>query len=284
MMNVKGNGFWWLRTPGSGPDRAAYVCYHGDVVNNSKEADDEHSGGAVNMICSVRPALNLKLSSGGYTSAGTISSEKQEDETGGGSGDNGNNGNNGNNENNPGTSDTLKKPVKVSKITLSGISKQIAAGKKIKLTAKITPSNAANKGVTWKSSNKKVATVNSAGVVTIKKKTGGKSVTITATAKDGSKVKATYKIKSMKGVVKKVTISGKKSVKAGKTLKLKAKVTATKKANKKLKWTTSNKKYATVSSSGKVKALKKGKGKKVKITAMATDGSGKKKSVTIQIK
>ncbi len=281
MMNVKGNGFWWLRTPGSGPDRAAYVCYHGDVVNNSKEADDEHSGGAVNMICSVRPALNLKLSSGGYTSAGTISSEKQEDETGGGSGDNGNNGNN---ENNPGTSDTLKKPVKVSKITLSGISKQIAAGKKIKLTAKITPSNAANKGVTWKSSNKKVATVNSAGVVTIKKKTGGKSVTITATAKDGSKVKATYKIKSMKGVVKKVTISGKKSVKAGKTLKLKAKVTATKKANKKLKWTTSNKKYATVSSSGKVKALKKGKGKKVKITAMATDGSGKKKSVTIQIK
>ena len=118
----------------------------------------------------------------------------------------------------------------------------------------------------------------------MKKKSGGKSVIITATAKDGSGVKATYKIKSMKGVVKKVTISGKKSMKAGKTLKLKAKVTATKNANKKLKWMSSNKKYATVSSSGKVKALKAGKGKKVKITAMATDGSGKKKSVTIKIK
>jgi len=88
----------------------------------------------------------------------------------------------------------------------------------------------------------------------------------------------------MKGIVKKVTISGKKSVKAGKTLKLKGKVKATNKANKKLQWKSSNTKYATVNASGKVKALKAGKGKKVKITAMATDGSGKKKSVTIKIK
>ena len=65
----------------------------------------------------------------------------------------------------------------------------------------------------------------------------------------------------MKGIVKKIAISGKKSVKAGKSLKLKAKVSSTKKANKKLKWTSSNTKYATVSSSGKVKALKAGKGK-----------------------
>lgn len=189
-----------------------------------------------------------------------------------------------NTDNDAGTEKKNHGITKVSKIGLSGISKKIAAGKRIKLIVDMTPSNAANKTVTWKSSNKKVATVNSTGIVTMKKKSGGKSVTITATAQDGSGVKATYKIKSMKGVVKKVTISGKKSVKAGKTLKLKAKVKATKKANKKLKWTSSNEKYATVSSSGKVKALKAGKGKKVKITAMATDGSGKKKSVTIKIK
>ena len=118
----------------------------------------------------------------------------------------------------------------------------------------------------------------------MKKGSGGKKVTITAIAADGSGVKATYKITSMKGVVKKVTVSGSKSVKAGKSLKLKAKVTATKKANKKLKWTSSNAKYAKVSSSGKVKTYKAGKGKKVKITAIATDGSGKKKAVTIKIK
>ena len=174
--------------------------------------------------------------------------------------------------------------IRVSAISVTGISKKIAAGKKITLTAKVSPKNASNKAVTWKSSNTKVATVNSSGVVTMKKKSGGKSVTITAIAKDGSGVKATYKIKTMKGVVKKVSVSGKKTVKAGKTLKLKGKVTATKGANKKLKWTSSNTKYAKVTSSGKVKTYKAGKGKKVKITAMATDGTGKKKSVTIKIK
>lgn len=174
--------------------------------------------------------------------------------------------------------------VLVSKITVSGISKKIAAGRKVKLTAKVYPSKSSNKAVRWKSSNTKVAKVDKSGVVTMNKNSGGKSVTITATAADGSKVKATYKLISMKGVVKKVSISSKTVVKAGKTLKLKAKVTASKSANKKLKWTSSNKKYATVSSSGKVKALKAGKGKKVKITAMATDGSDKKNTVTIKIK
>ena len=64
----------------------------------------------------------------------------------------------------------------------------------------------------------------------------------------------------------------------GKSVQLKVKGT-----KKKAKWKSSNKRYATVDSKGKVKALKAGKGKKVKITAMATDGSGKKKVVTIEI-
>lgn len=175
-------------------------------------------------------------------------------------------------------------PIRVTKIKITGVSKKIAAGKKVSLKAVITPSNADNKAVTWKSSNKKVATVNSKGVVTMKKKTGGKKVKITAVAKDGSGVKATYTIKSMKGAVKKIKISGAKSVKAGKSLKLKAKVTASRGANKKVKWTSSNTKYAKVSASGKVKTYKAGKGKKVKITARAMDGSNKKKTVTIKIK
>jgi uncharacterized protein YjdB len=174
--------------------------------------------------------------------------------------------------------------AKVTKVKISGISKKVAAGKSIKLTATVTPAKAANKKVTWKSSNKAVATVDSKGVVKLKKGTGGKKVTITATAKDGSGKKATYQITSMKGVVKKVTVSGAKSVKAGKTLKLKGKVTASKGANTKLKWSSSNMKYATVTSSGKITAKKGGKGKVVTITAQATDGSGKKKAVKIKIK
>lgn len=179
---------------------------------------------------------------------------------------------------------TVAEKIEVSNITLSGISKKIAAGKKIRLSAEVFPTNATDKGVIWKSDNTKIATVNSAGVVTMKKGSGGKKVKITATAVDGSGVKASYTITSMKGVVKKITIAGDKAVKAGKTLKLKAIVKASKKANTKLKWTSSNTKYAKVSSSGKVKTYKAGKGKTVKITVMATDGSGKKKTVKIKLK
>ena len=183
--------------------------------------------------------------------------------------------------------DTGKKPSKkvtVSSIRLSGISKQIAAGRKITLKATVLPDNASNKKLIWKSSNPKVATVNQRGVVTVKKKTGGKKVTITATATDGSKKYASWKITSMKGIVKKIKITGSKPVKAGKKLKLKAKVTATKKANKKLLWISSNTKYATVNAKGIVTTKKSAKGKTVKITAMATDGSGKKKTVKIKMK
>lgn len=178
----------------------------------------------------------------------------------------------------------VNEEVKVSRIRLNAPSKKIAAGKKVKLTAVITPSNASNKALIWRSGDAKIATVDNNGNVAINKKAGGRSVVITATAADGSGVKGTYQITAMKGVVKKVAVSGAKSVKAGKSIKLKAKVTATKKANKGVKWTSSNKKYATVSSSGKVKTYKSGKGKKVKITAKATDGSGKKASITIKIK
>ena len=56
------------------------------------------------------------------------------------------------------------------------------------------------------------------------------------------------------------------------------------KANKKIRWISSNKEWASVSSSGKVKASKAGKGKTVTITASATDGSGIRKNVKIKIR
>ena len=176
------------------------------------------------------------------------------------------------------------KQIKVNKIKLQGLSNKIAAGKKLKLTVAILPETATNKKILWKSSNPKAVTVTQTGVVTLKKKSGGKKAVITAVAADGSGAKASWKVTSMKGIVKKVKLTGNKPVKAGKSVKLKAKVKATKKANKKLLWTSSNTKYATVNAKGVVKTKKAGKRKKVKITAMATDGSGKKATVTIKIK
>ena len=174
--------------------------------------------------------------------------------------------------------------IKVKKINLKGLSTKIAAGKKLKLTVTVTPYNAKNKKLRWSSSNTKVAKVTQSGIVTMIKKSGGKKAVITAVATDGSRVKASWKVTSMKGIVKNIKLTGVKTVKAGKSVKLKATVKATKKANKKLLWTSSNKKYATVNGKGVVKTKKAGKGKKVKITATATDGSGKKSTVTIKIK
>ena len=176
---------------------------------------------------------------------------------------------------------------KVTNISLSGLSTNIAAGKSIQLTPTVLPVNAGNKALKWTSADTKIATVTQSGKVIIKKGTGGKSVIITATAADGSGVSTSYKIKVMKGAVKKITVKGaRKTLKVGKTMKLKSvvKTSKGKPVNKKVKWSSNKPKYATVTSSGKVKALKAGKGKKVKITAMATDGTGKKKSLTIKIK
>lgn len=175
----------------------------------------------------------------------------------------------------------------VKKITISAPSKKIAAKKKVALTANVTPANAKDRRVKWSVDNQSYASVTQKGVVTMKKAGAGKSVKVTATALDGSGQKATITISIMKSAVKSIKLGAAKTVRAGKTLKVKATVNVTNKkakANKTLKWTTSNKKYATVNAKGVVSAKKAGKGKKVKVTATATDGTNKKATVTIKIK
>lgn len=178
------------------------------------------------------------------------------------------------------------KKNKIKKITLQGMSKKIAAGKTVKLTASINPTNATNKKLQWKSSNTKYATVSQSGKVTLKKAGAGKKVTITAYATDGSRAKASYTISIKKHSLKSILLKAKNTtIKNGKTTQIKATIKTTgKDANKTLTWSSSNKKYAVVNSKGKVTTKKAGKGKKVKITACATDGTGKKASVTIKIK
>lgn len=80
---------------------------------------------------------------------------------------------------------------KVSKITLKGKTKRISKLKSTKLTAKVSPYNATINKIKWTSSNSKVASVSSNGVV--KGKRGG-SATIIASSKDGSGVSSSYDI------------------------------------------------------------------------------------------
>lgn len=172
--------------------------------------------------------------------------------------------------------------VNVEKIKITGSTKKVAPGKKITLKAVVYPENATNKGVKWKVSNKKYASVNSRGVVTTKKAGKGKTVTVTATSLEDGKIKAVYKISIMKNPVKKIKLSAKKTtLKKKQSVTIKAKFTPSKGISKELTWTSSNPKVATVNSKGKVVAKKKGK---AKITAKAKDGSGKKATITIKVK
>ena len=79
----------------------------------------------------------------------------------------------------------------VTGVTIKCKANTVKVKKTLTLTATVQPTNADIKDVTWKSSNTKVATVDSNGKVRgIKKGT----VTITATAKDGSGKKDTMKV------------------------------------------------------------------------------------------
>ena len=81
----------------------------------------------------------------------------------------------------------IPKPVKVSSITLNQTSLTMTLkGQTASLTATVTPDNAANKNITWSSSNSSVATVVDGTVTAVANGTAD----ITATAADGSGVSA----------------------------------------------------------------------------------------------
>ena len=170
---------------------------------------------------------------------------------------------------------------KVTKLTLNKKSATLYQGadkaySSIKLKATVKPKKSAK--VKFTTSNKKIATVSSNGVVKAKK--AGK---VTITAKAGSK-KAVCKVtvKKVSKKVKKVTVKKSKvTVYVGKTSKISATVTPAKATIKKVKYTTSNKKVATVTAKGVIKGVKAGT---AKITVAAVDGSKKKTTVTVTVK
>jgi uncharacterized protein YjdB len=86
-------------------------------------------------------------------------------------------------------------------------------------------------------------------------------------------------------LVKKITLNKKTAkLRYGKKLKLKATVTPSSASNKKVKWSVSKSKYASVTEKGVVKAKKKGIGHTVKVYAAAKDGSGKRAVCTVKIR
>lgn len=138
-----------------------------------------------------------------------------------------------------------------------------------------------NGKVTWYSSNKSIATVNSNGKVSVRRKAG--TVTITAKTSNGKISKIKLKVSKAPVKVTKVKITGSRAMnlKTKKAQILKAVVTPASAVNQKVTWKSSNKRIAVVNSKGKVTAKRAGT---VTITASAKDGSKKKAAIKIKIK
>lgn len=157
---------------------------------------------------------------------------------------------------------TCKITVKNPSVSLNKKSATVYKGSKYTLKASTSYSTK----VTWKSSNNKIATVSSKGVVTPKK--AGK-VTITASAY-GKKVTCKVTVKNPTLSVNKTKIS----LKRKKSYTVKAKAVP----NKKISWSSKNKKIATVSSKGKITGKKKG------TTYIYAKVNGLKKTIKVTVK
>lgn len=163
-------------------------------------------------------------------------------------------------------------PVRVSKVALDKKNLTLGVGEKFSLKATVSPKNASNPQVTWKSDKPKIVYVSKSGQVKGLKK--GKA-TITASA-DGKTEKCTITVKA---APKKISLNAKKkTLKKGKTFQIRVKLPKNTASNK-ITYSSSKKKVASVSAKGKVKALKKGK---AVITAKTFNG--KKAKITITVK
>lgn len=153
-----------------------------------------------------------------------------------------------------GFTDSCKITVKraVTGISLNKTSADIKSDETLTLKATIKPSNATDKTVKWSSSNKKVATVSSKGVVT---PVGKGTATITAKSENG--LKATCRV-TVYQIVTGVKLSETASVYAGEKLTLKASVVPSDANEQAVTWSSSNASVAKVSTKGVVTGVKAG--------------------------
>lgn len=176
---------------------------------------------------------------------------------------------------------------------------ELVAGRSLSLMATIkadndgTPVVPTNRNVVWSfadTESAKYATINPrSGLVTAKKGKDivGKTVTVKAYAADGYGAESNELTLTICALAEEVTIDGHKDGEvipvhvSDKTLSLSATVNPSE-ASQNVKWTSNNSSYASVDQNGNV-TLKKGN-RKVVIRATATDGSGKKASVILDIK
>ncbi|MBQ3602101.1 MAG: Ig-like domain-containing protein [Lachnospiraceae bacterium] len=164
----------------------------------------------------------------------------------------------------------------VKALSLDQTQKTLGVGKSFILIPIFNPTEATNKELSWTSSDPSIATVTADGKVTGIK---GGTAMIICKADDGGHT--AHCVVTVSELVSEVTLNySSYQLKVNETVKLSATVNSSTATNKKLKWTTSNKKIATVNKNGKVTAKKVGK---CTIKVTTTDGSNEGAACTIRV-
>ena len=189
----------------------------------------------------------------------------------------------------PASSATYKFAPKVDSISITGAN-VLLKGKSTKLSAIVLPTHAENKKITWNVKPQNQGVTVSNGTVKATKSAQIGTYTISALAADGSQKSDTFKIKiTDKAVVKSIKFTTSKATEtyksSAKTYSLQDKIKVTLVDGtvgnmSHVSWASSDTSIATVKQ-GNVTIKNSGK---VKITATATDGSGKKAVFTLTIK
>ena len=173
----------------------------------------------------------------------------------------------------------IKVGAPVVKITLNTSKINLKIGETAMVKASVSPKNAANKAVTYKSSKPAVASVNSKGKITAKKEGVAR---ITVKAKDGSgrKATATVTVKKADVAVEAVKVTAERSViKVGETISASAQIIPSDASMKKVNWSSSDSSVATVDSNGKITGVREGT-----VTITASAANGRTGSVKINVK
>lgn len=163
---------------------------------------------------------------------------------------------------------TVNVKQRVTSISISPNSYTLTKGSIKQLKANVGPDDAANKEVTWSSSNPAVAAVSADGHVTA---VNEGSCFITATSKDDPSIKASCTIVVGTPVTSVSLTPQTASMKTGETITLFASVLPTNASNKGVTWSWESKDGASIIlTNGVVKAMKKGT---VTVTAKAADNN-----------
>ena len=163
---------------------------------------------------------------------------------------------------------TITVKQQVTAIALSDETVSLWVGKKKTLTATATPTTANNTSVSWSSSDNKVATVSSNGVITAK---GKGTCTITCTAADGYGTKNICEVTVKQPVTEIALSETTASLWVGDTKTITATATPTTAGNISVTWSSSDNSVASVSSEGVITANGEGT---CTITCTAADGYG----------